>query len=54
MQDEKPTLTTETVDARDVYSELRRISVFADLREEDASCMGQVQLLRAPPRVGIF
>jgi signal transduction histidine kinase len=48
MPDEKPTVTVETVDARDVYSELRKIAVFGELRDEDASCMGQVQLLHAP------
>ncbi len=42
------TVTVETIDARDIYPELLKIRVFADLREEDAGCFGQVQVIRAP------
>src|SRR5277367_3186904 len=48
MQAEQPTATVETVDARDVYSQLRQIDVFSQLREEDVSCLGPVEIVHAP------
>src|SRR5271168_4683610 len=48
MQDEKPTATSKTVDALEVYSQLRQIAVLSELREEDAGCLGQVELVHAP------
>ena len=48
MQEQHPVTTVERVDAREVYSQLRQINVFSDLREEDAGCLGTVQILHAP------
>src|SRR5277367_718149 len=48
MQAEQPTATVQTVDAREVYSQLRQVDVFSQLREEDSACLGQVQLVHAP------
>ncbi len=48
MQAEQPAATVQTVDAREVYSQLRQIDVFSQLREEDAACLGQVELVHAP------
>jgi signal transduction histidine kinase len=48
MQDEQPAATVQTVDAREVFSQLRQIDVFSQLREEDAACLGPVELVRAP------
>ena len=54
MQAEQPTATVETVDAREAFSQLRQIDVFSQLREEDASCIGQVELVHAPRGSGYF
>ena len=48
MQAEQPAATVQTVDAREVYSQLCQIDVFSQLREEDAACLGQVELVHAP------
>src|SRR5271155_5075540 len=48
MQAEQPSATVQTVDALEVYSQLRQIDVFSQLREEDAACLGQVELVHAP------
>jgi signal transduction histidine kinase len=48
MQAEQPAATVQTVDAREVYTQLRQIDVFSQLREEDAACLGQVELVHAP------
>ena len=48
MQAEHPVATAQTVDAREIYSQLRQIDVFSQLREEDAACLGQVELVHAP------
>jgi signal transduction histidine kinase len=48
MQDQHPAATVQTVDAREVYSQLRQIDVFSQLREEDAACLGQLELVHAP------
>jgi signal transduction histidine kinase len=36
------------VDARDLYPQLRRIKIFAALREEDAGCLGMIEVFHAP------
>ncbi|HZD47524.1 MAG TPA: Crp/Fnr family transcriptional regulator, partial [Silvibacterium sp.] len=48
MQDTKPAATIERVNAWEVYSQLRQIAVFSQLREEDAGCLGEVELVHAP------
>ena len=48
MQDEHPVTIAQTVDAREIYSQLRQIDVFSQLREEDAACLGQIELVHAP------
>lgn len=54
MQTEEPRTTVETVDARDVYPQLKKIQVFAQLKEEDAGCLGHVQVLHAPAGAVIY
>jgi signal transduction histidine kinase len=48
MPNEQSHMTVETVDGRDIYSQLRQISVFAGLKEEDASCLGKVEVIHLP------
>lgn len=48
MLDQIPTATVQKVDAREVYPQLRKIAVFSELREEDAGCLGEVELVNAP------
>jgi len=48
MQAEQPAATAQTVDAREVFPQLRQIDVFSQLREEDAGCLGPVELVHAP------
>jgi signal transduction histidine kinase len=44
MATQTPSTTAGKTNARDVYSQLRTIKVFADLREEDAGCLGEVEV----------
>jgi signal transduction histidine kinase len=48
MQADQPAATVQTVDPREVFSQLRQIDVFSQLREEDAACLGPVELVHAP------
>src|SRR5271154_6614849 len=48
MLDQIPTATVQKIDAREVYSQLRKIAVFSELREEDADCLGEVELVHLP------
>jgi signal transduction histidine kinase len=54
MQTEQPAATVERVDAREVFSLLRLIKVFSELREEDAGCLGEVQVWHARAGTSIF
>jgi signal transduction histidine kinase len=54
MQDQKPATTEQRVDAREVYSQLRRVKVFSDLREEDAACLGEIRILHVPAGSTIY
>jgi signal transduction histidine kinase len=47
MEVEQPVATVETVEGRELYSQLRKIDVFSQLLEEDAACLGQVELVHA-------
>ncbi len=48
MNDQQPAATVEKIDAREVYSQLVRIKVFSELKQEDAACLGEVMIVRAP------
>jgi signal transduction histidine kinase len=48
MQEEQQVATGKKVDAREVYSELHRIDVFSQLRQEDVSCLGEVEVIEVP------
>jgi signal transduction histidine kinase len=48
MQEQPPATTVEKVDAREALSQLRQVSIFSELGEEDAACLGQVELRHAP------
>jgi signal transduction histidine kinase len=54
MQTEQPAATVERVEAREVFSQLRQIKVFSQLREEDAGCLGEAQVWHAPAGSSIY
>jgi signal transduction histidine kinase len=48
MEDTQPKLKTHTVAARDLQEEIRRIPVFAQIKEADLDCLGEVEMVEAP------
>jgi signal transduction histidine kinase len=47
--EEQLTVTEEKrVDAREVYNELRGVTVFSGIKEEDIGCLGEVRVLHLP------
>ena len=54
MEEQPIPVITEKRDALDVYQQLRRISVFSHLKEEDAGCIGQMDLVHAPKGATLF
>jgi CRP-like cAMP-binding protein len=41
-------ITTKTVAARDLLAEIRQISIFQQVKDEDLDCIGEVELVEAP------
>lgn len=54
MAGEQSGTITGKVSAREVYDQLRAIAVFAELREEDAGCLGEVELQHLPKGTAFF
>jgi signal transduction histidine kinase len=48
MQEQAQIAEGRKIDAREIYSQLRQIEVFSQLREEDAGCLGEVEIVEAP------
>ena len=47
MSSDTPTLRTQRISAESLYPELLRVSVFAELEQENLSCLGTVELIEA-------
>jgi signal transduction histidine kinase len=54
MQDQPPIPAVRKVDAREILPQLRQIRVFSQLKDEDAACIGEVQVMQAPRGSAVY
>ncbi|MBB6142248.1 signal transduction histidine kinase [Silvibacterium bohemicum] len=48
MEDKQTNLSTTTVPARELYAELKQISIFQQVKEQDLDCLGTVEIATVP------
>jgi signal transduction histidine kinase len=48
MEANQTNLSTKMVPARDLYAELKRVSIFQQVKVEDLDCLGEVEVVDAP------
>lgn len=48
MEVKQANITSKLIDARDLLPQLRKASLFQDIKEEDIECLGKIEMIEAP------